>query len=153
MMKMRFHKSLEVRLANPAQILNDYRHQNDAIWNLCNTGKNISSQKVQSKFEVEARGNTNGLASRTLKTIVDRALEILRGPNGVNVQKIEVVGYETDSDDGKLMPIDLIADRYIQFIELDEPRENTDLLEGQRKQQILELYDKCADDFDSIFGK
>lgn len=153
MMKMRFHKSLEVKLANPAQILNDYRHQNDAIWNLCNTGKNINSQKIQSKFEVEARGNTNGLASRTLKTIVDRALEILRGPNGANVQKIEVIGYETDSDDGKLMPIDLIADRYIQFIELDEPRENADLLEGQRKQQILELYDKCSDDFDSIFGK
>lgn len=153
MMKMRFHKSLEVQLANPTQILNDYRHQNDAIWNLCNTGKSISSQKVQSKFEVAARGNTNGLASRTVKTIVDRALEILRGPNGENVKKIEVVGYETDSEDGGLIPIDLIADRYIQFIELDEPRENTDLLEGQRKQQILELYDKCADDFNSIFGK
>jgi len=153
MIKMRFHKSLEVKFANPAQILNDYHHQNDAIWNLCNTGKNISSQKVQTKFEVEAKGNSNGLASKPLKKIVDRALEILRGPNGANVKKIEVVGYETDSDDGKLMPIDLIADRYIQFIELDEPRENTDLLEAQRKQQILELYNKCSDDFDIIFGK
>ena len=153
MIKMRFHKSLEVQLANPAQILNEYRHENDALWNLCNTGKNIHSEKVQTKFEVAAKGSSNGLASKTLRTIVDRALELLRGPSGSNVKKIEVIGYESDSEDGGLIPIDLIADRFIQFIELDEPRENADLLESQRKQQIVELYDKCADDFDSIFGK
>lgn len=152
MMKMRFHKSLEVKFANPTQILDGYRHKNDALWNLCNAGKEISSQKIQTKFEVEARGNSNGLASKTLKRLVDRALEILHGPSGANVQKIEVVGYETDSDDSTLMPIDLIADRYLKYIELDEPRENNDLLENQRKQQILELYNNCKDDFDTIFG-
>lgn len=152
MLQMRFHKSLEIRLAHPSQILNDYRHKNDALWNLCNTGKKIHSEKIQTKFEVSARGGSNGLASNSLKIIVDRALEILKGPNGKNIERLQVVGYEKDSDDEGLEPIDLIADRLIKEIELDEPRENSDLLEYQRKTQITKLYNDCLVEFKEIFG-
>jgi hypothetical protein len=153
MLDMRFHKSVEVQFANPKQILNEYKHKNDAIFNLCTQGKNIHSEKVQAKFEVSVKGTSNGLASNSLKTMVDRVLEIAKGPNQENVKKLEVVGYESDSEEGGLTPIDLIADRFIHFIKLDEPRENSDLLEVQRQREIKELYKNCLDDFNAIFGR
>lgn len=153
MLKMTFHKSLELQVANPKQILEDYKHENDALWNVCSSAASVGSTRVNTKFEVAARGNTTGLTSRSLQTIVDRVLAVMRGPKGSNINKIIVEGYESDSEDNKLQPIDLIADRYLQFIELDEPRENVDLLESQRSKEIKDLYEKCKDDFDTIFGK
>lgn len=153
MLRMSFYKSIELKFANPSQILNEYTHKNDAIWNACDSAKSMNSKKVLTKFEVPARGNNIGLSSMTLREVIDRALKLLRGPKGNNVEKIEVYGYETDSEDNKLVPVDLIADRYLKEIILDEPRENTDLLQRQRYQQITELYEKCRPDFDEIFGK
>jgi len=153
MQNMTFHKSLLLEVANPKQIIKAYRHKNDALWNACSSGAKLGCTKVKALLSVDARGNTVGLSSLSLQTIVDRALSLFRGPLGDNIKKIQVEGYESDSDDNKLIPIDLIADRYIQFMELDEPRENTDLLENQRTAKILELYEDCVDDFDSIFGK
>ncbi len=153
MLDMRFHKSLEIQVANPKKILENYKHENDALWKICSSSSSISSTKVSTKFEVAANGNSTGLASRSLRSIVDRALEIIRGPLGANIKKLVVEGYESDSDDNKLQPIDLIADRYLKEIELDEPRENIDLLETQRSTEIRTLYDRCIRDFDAIFGK
>lgn len=153
MVKMRFHKSLEIQVANPKQILENYEHDNDALWKVCSVGSTLGSTKVSTKLEVAARGEITGLTSRSLQTMVDRALKILRGPKGDNIKRIVVEGYESDSDDNKLQPIDLIADRFLRFINLNEPRENSDLLENQRSQEIKNLYAKCIDDFDVIFGK
>lgn len=151
MLDMRFHKSLEIKIANPSEILKDYNHKNDALWNLFVDAKKIHSERVTTKYEVSARGHSTGLASNSLKSIVDRLLEIANGPHGKDVEKIEVVGYLQDSDEG-LAPIDLIADRFGAEIELDEPRENSDLLEFQRQSQIIALYKASISEFDEIFG-
>jgi hypothetical protein len=153
MLQMRFHKSLEVQLAQPTEILDELKHKNDAIFNLCSTGKTMHSERVQAKFEVMIHGGGNGLASNPLKTIVDRILDVAHGPNGKNVEKLIVVGYEKDTDDNGLAPIDLIADRLLREIELDEPRENSDLLEFQRQTQIEAIYKDSLDEFDQIFAK
>lgn len=153
MLKMRFHKSVELQIANPRQIIADYQHKQDALFNVCSSAASVGSTRLSTKFEVEAKKDGVGLTSRSVKELIDSVLRIFRSPQGDNIKKIQVVGYETDSEDDKLQPIDLIADRYLQQIELDEPRENTDLLEGQRSKQIKDLYLKCVDDFDIIFGK
>lgn len=153
MLKMRFHKSVELQIANPKQIIADYQHKQDALFNVCSSAASVGSTRLSTKFEVEAKKDGVGLTSRSVKELIDSVLRIFRSHQGDNIKKIQVVGYETDSDDEKLQPIDLIADRYLQQIELDEPRENTDLLEGQRSKQIKELYLKCVDDFNIIFGK
>jgi hypothetical protein len=153
MLKMRFHKSVELQIANPRQIIADYQHKQDALFNVCSSAASVGSTRLSTKFEVEAKKDGVGLTSRSVKELIDSVLRIFRSPQGDNIKKIQVVGYETDSEDDKLQPIDLIADRYLQQIELDEPRENTDLLEGQRSKQIKGLYLKCIDDFDVIFGK
>ncbi len=151
MLNMRFHKSLEVQLAQPTQILEELRHENDAIFNLCSTGKTMHSERVKAKFEVMIHGGGNGLASNPLKRMVNSVLDIANGPNGKNVEKLIVVGYEADSDDNVLEPIDLIADRLLKEIELDEPRENSDLLEFQRQTQIESVYKDSLDEFAQIF--
>jgi len=153
MLKMYFHKSIEIELANPTKILEVYQHENDALWNLCKTGSSINSTKVKTKFEVSAKNKSDGLASTSLRSIVDNALELLRGPKGENVEKLIVEGYEANTNDNKIKFIDLIADRYLKSISLIEPRENIDLLEEQRRSKIKELYESCIPDFDVIFGK
>lgn len=153
MLKMRFHKSIELQIANPKQIIADYQHKNEALFSVCNSAVSVGSTKLSTKFEVSVDKNSTGLTSKSVKELVDSALRIFRGPKGDNIKKIAVVGYETDNDDNKLQPIDLIADRYLKFIELDEPRENIDLLEVQRTKQIKDLYSECSNDFDIIFGK
>jgi hypothetical protein len=148
---MRFYKSLHVQIANPSKIMEEYKHRNDALFKICNTGQEFDSARVDSTFEVSAKGSKTGLNPKTLLSTVQRAMEILRGPNGANIEKLEVWGYEADSDDKRLQPIDLIADRYLQAIELEEPRQNSDLLEGQRLSQIQKVYENCLEDFEEIF--
>ncbi|MCX6316870.1 MAG: hypothetical protein NTW29_06250 [Bacteroidetes bacterium] len=152
-LQMRFHKSLEVQIAYPSEIIKEYKHKKDALWNLCSEGKAMHSERVHAKFEVMVHGGGNGLASNNLKSLVDRIRDVANGPNSRNVEKLIVVGYERDSDDGGLQPIDLIADRMLKEIELDEPRDNSDLLEWQRQNQIEKLYKSCLDEFKVLKGK
>lgn len=154
-MNMTMHKSFEFRIANPTAVLEAYKHKNDSISQACEQAQKIHSDKAIVKYEVSVKGNakyeTTGLAHQPLKRTVDRLLNLLRTPVGANIEKIEVGGYEQDSDDNRATFIDFVTDRYLKFIELDEPRENSDLLENQRKEKIKTLYNKCGKDFDSIF--
>ena len=152
LMDMRFYKSITIQVANPQDIIDSYRHRNDALFNVCSSAVNLDSKKVNFTFEVSARGNQRGLTPNRLTRTVNNVLEVVRGPLGNNVEKFEVKGYETDSDDNRLQTIDLIADRYLKYIELNEPRENSDLLEGQREHEIKRLYERCLPDFDIMFG-
>ena len=106
-------------------------------------------------FEATTKGKTKNesrsLANTPLNQILSNVFGIMRGPQGDNVEKVEVVGYEQDSDDSRQTAIDIVANRFLNFIELDEPRENTDLLEAQRKKQIKDLYAKCLTELDNIF--
>lgn len=123
LMEMRFYKSITIQVANPQEIIDNYRHKNDALYNVCSSAVNLESRKVNFTFEVSARGKQHGLAPSRLTRTVNNILEVVRGPMGNNVEKFEVRGYETDSDDNRLQTIDLIADRYLKHIELEEPRE------------------------------
>lgn len=76
---------------------------------------------------------------------------MLKTKSADNIQKVVVSGYELNME--KMTKVDLIADRYIGKITLDEPRENNDLLEKQRTQQIIALHEKSLKDLEEIFGR
>lgn len=145
-----FHKSIEVEIAKPDRIVADFEHQNNALFNAIESGRQLKSSKVFAKFEVEGRPNKGeGLANLSIRDILDNAAKLIQGRNNENVKKIVVSGYETGSR--SLKKIDLVADRYFKFITLDEPRENINLLENERAQQIIQLHANCEPDFDRMF--
>jgi len=146
-----FHKSIEVEIAHPEMITADFEHQNNALFNTIESGREIGSTKVFAKFEVEAKPNRRqGLSSISVREILDDAARLLQGRNRENIQKVVVSGY--DAGARKLKSIDLVADRYLKTISLDEPRENVNLLETQRTQQIIILFENCQADFDRMFS-
>lgn len=156
MLNMSMHKTLEIEVANPTELLKVYKHKNDAFFNFLNFGKKIQSGVFTLKYDIKLdrgkKSETTGLASQAMKEMVDNILEVSRTPQGELIEKLMVVGYEENSPT-KLSAIDLIGDRYIKYIELDEPMQNADLLEGQRKAQIIELYKTSSPELDKIFGK
>lgn len=146
-----FHKSIEVEIARPDRIVADFEHQNNALFNAITSGRELNSSKVFAKFEVEGRPTkgSEGLAAVSIRDILNDAARLMQGRNNENVKKVIVSGYETGSK--SLKKIDLVADRYFKFISLDEPRENINLLENERAQQILQLHARCEADFDIMF--
>lgn len=155
--KMNYYKSLDLKVANPKEILKEYNNKKkDALGKTMELIQELNSETFTGKFEVRSkRQGGKGLSSMTIREIVERTKQLLGTKGGSeNIKKLVVRGYAVDEEDNKekLEPIDLLVDRYIKEIKLTEPRENTDLLEGQRKQQIKELYKKCLPDFKLILG-
>ncbi len=146
-----FHKSIEIEIARPDRIVEDFEHQNNALFSAIESGRQLHSSKVFAKFEVEGRRQNRGegLFATSIRDILNEATRLMQGRNSENVKKVIVSGYEADVR--RLKKIDLVADRYIKFIQLEEPREQVNLLENQRTQQILELHSNCEVDFDGMF--
>lgn len=147
---MNFHKSVEIQIANPEKMMTEFKHKNGAVYHVCESANKFNSSRVFAKFEVEAKKTTKGLTTKTVKEVLKEVTSLLQGRSAENIQKVIVTGYENDIE--KLQKIDLIADRYIREIALDEPRENNDLLEKQRTDAILSLHKGCLNDLDAIFG-
>jgi len=155
MKKMDYYKSLEMQFSNPTELLKEYAHDNDALGKAIDLGKTIQSDKFTCKFEaLSKRQKGSGLSVRQLRDMVTNAIGLRNTKVGSqNIKKMVISGYATDDEGGeKIEPIDLIADRYISHILLNEPRENTDLLQGQRQQQIKKVFKECQEDFKILFG-
>jgi hypothetical protein len=144
MKKMDYYKSIEIQFANPTSLQKEYAYENDSLANAIELGKTFQSDKMTCKFEVKS----------TMRDIITKAKSLLKTEVGSkSLKKLTVFGYSKDEDGGeRLEPIDLLADRYIKHINLNEPAENIDLLEGQRKSEIKKLYKECLPDFKEIFG-
>lgn len=154
-MNMTVKKSVEFSIARPSQMIQEYNNKHGAVAESVKTGAELNSDRASSKFEVimsgKAKHQGKSLAVQPIGIMIDELNNLLLGKYRNNLEKFIVAGYEQDSDDNKISTIDLIADRYKAIIKLDEPRENTDLLEDQRKKQIKELYQKCKSDFKEMF--
>ncbi|MDI9342447.1 MAG: hypothetical protein QM534_17885, partial [Sediminibacterium sp.] len=148
---------IELKLTNPKQILvEEYASKTNALKDILNPIIQLNTETFTGKFEVRSkRQGGKSLNSKTIREISEDLLKLMGFKKGnENIHKVVVRGYSVDEDDyvEKLDPIDLIADRLIGKITLEEPLENTDLLQQQRKQQIKELYNKFLPHFNSILG-
>jgi len=147
---MDFHKSIEVQIAQPKKIISDLKHKNGALFNVCKSANELQSSRMFAKFEVEAKKESNGLLTKSIKEILSDITNLLKTKSSENIQKVIVTGYQNDVK--SLQKIDLIANRYIKHIKLNEPRANLDLLEKQRSTEIRELHNNCTPELDEIFG-
>ncbi len=154
-LNMSVKKSIEFKIARPSEIVSLYNDKHGAVAENVRIAVATHSDRVSAKFEVmmtgQAKHEGKNLAIKPVGVILSQLTQLMVGEHRANLEKLEVVGYEEDSEDNKLSAIDLVSDRYKKYIKLDEPRDNSDLLEGQRKKEIKELYQKCKTDFNAMF--
>lgn len=156
MLKMNYYKSIEVKFSNPNVLIKEFKHKNNAITKTIELTQELGTETFNGKFEVKSkRQGGNSLKSLTLRDMVSGFQNLMGSKAGRdNLKKLIVYGYAVDEDDSeRLEPIDLLADRYLKQFSLNEPRENEDLLQDQRKKKIKEVYKKCLPDFEIMLGK
>ncbi len=152
--RLDYIKSVEIEVSNPSEIEIADADKNEAMVSMISSGVRLGSTKVHAKFNVHSKSEKKGLLNQPVSSMVQFARKLLTSSNSPNIKKIIISGYDSDGEfPNKLEPIDLVADRYLKTIELNEPRENSDLLESQRSNSIKALHASCCADFDLIFAK
>ncbi len=156
MKQMNYYKSFEIKFSNPKSLIKEFDHENNPLSKTIEMSNALDSESFTGKFEVASKKQGGkGLANITMRDMITKVKKLLGTRSGKeNIKRVVVSGYATDPEEGveKLEAIDLLVDRYIKHIYLEEPRENSDLLETQRKQEIKSLYKKCLLDFKTMFG-
>ncbi|GEM_PF-4903652 len=112
----------------------------------------LNTTKLNISFSVNAtsKAELNPLeANRVISEIED---QINKDKQGV-LEHLTVYGYIDDGRDKRIDAIDLVTDRLKGEIELREPRLAENLLDLQRKTQIIGLYDSLEDEIIAIFKK
>lgn len=146
-------RSVEMKVANPSEIELSENEANSSLGQVISAGSTMGSTNVTTKFNITSRDKNEGLLRKSVDDILQKARTILLSDKHHNIQKLIVSGYDLDGENpNKLEPIDLITDRYLKTIELNEPRVNTDLLETPRTFAIKSLHTSCCQDFDEIIG-
>lgn len=160
--KMRYYKSIEVEIAEPNEVLQLFKDENDSIDNnpVLNNVKVQLEEGVANNSSIVVlkhsvyTGQPFGLShSRVVGFINAIRDKIIKSDKRKNVQKLIVVGYSEDVDVKRQEPIDLMGDVFKTSFWLNEPRINPDVQILPRKGEIKALYDKHQKDFISIFGK
>lgn len=147
-------KSLQIEVAHPKELELELKDETGAMSQMVSVASSLGFTQVSAKFNVTSREPSEGVLSKSFDDFIQKSKKLLSSESSQNVKKIIICGYDIDGESpNKLEPIDLVADRYLRTIDLNEPRENSDLLESQRTLAIKSLHLECCDDFNQIFKK
>ena len=151
LVNMDFHKSVEFEISAPKKMLKEFQHKNGAMAQIAEGAAELDSFTAVAKFEVASvKKGSKPLSQMAIKEVVDEVKHILTTPFSRNLEKVVLKGYEGDSR--KLSTLELIANRFEAFINLDEPRQNNNLLENQRRAEILRVHNDSETEYINIFG-
>ena len=162
MLNMDYYKRITVDLYNPSELINCF---NDATDSLAN---NLLKAQIQAgqqnnadtlRLEHIAMGkriNPMGLSRSLVKDVID-AVKVSIAENGhrQNIQKIEVLGYSVDIDNGKSTSkvIDLLADTFNEFFKIPDVQIQANIQLEDRKRGIETLYAKVLPEIRTIIGR
>lgn len=152
MINMTQYKQLEVAIANPVEIMNNELH-NEAL--ILATRQSVEAQSKRMTMVFNAgRSRVDGLRPSFVTSLIQSVERIIGQTQSRNVKKIKLAGYYMDPDEGmsKKTEIDFILDRYKAKITISEPSVLVDNQEEQRETAIVDLYRRCLDDLNEIFG-
>lgn len=124
MLNMDYYKRITVDLYNPSELIDCFNNATDSLANnLLKTQIQAGQQNNADTLRLEhiamgKRINPMGLSRSLVKGVID-AVKVSIAENGhrQNIQKIEVLGYSVDIDNGKSTSkvIDLLADTFNEF--------------------------------------
>lgn len=153
MIQMNFYKSIEIQIAQPDELINDFKDKNDSLKNILKFGKEINSNYLTIILDVKQRrkeGLFNNIVQRVTNTLMS-----LGGKKDDEdlIKKVEITGYENDPDDPNSNVksiVDLVLDKYKCTMAIEEKRILKDLQIQDRKTAIQELYNKNITEYKKI---
>jgi hypothetical protein len=153
MIQMNFYKSIEIQIAQPDILINDFKDKNDSLKNILKFGKEINSNYLTIILDVKQRrkeGLFNNIVQRVTNTLMS-----LGGKKDDEdlIKKVEITGYENDPDDPNSNVksiVDLVLDKYKCTMVIEEKRILKDLQIQDRKTAIQELYNKNVAEYKKI---
>jgi len=148
MMSMDYIKTLELKIAEPSQIRQEYLDENDAISNAIKTGSELKSDTMEVKFDIQAR-KLEGMPSQVINKILKSMGRIIDKNETSVIEKLKLTGYYNDpeSNDRKKDDIDMIFDRYKKTFDIYEPRIQQDPQTMEKCNSIYSRYLDCVEDF------
>lgn len=157
-MDMRFYKSVEVEIAYPGEVINEFNAENGSIEEgivaQLRSGIRNNAETVVLKQSVY-RGNKIGLSHGTVHEFIDLMLAriLTNTQKRKHLTKLEITGIPDDPDIKRQDPVDLVADVLRSEFMLDQPRLQADVQKLLRKGEIKALFQNLKPEFDVIFGK
>lgn len=153
MLKMSYYKSIEIQIAQPEELISDFKTKNDSLKNVLELGKEINSNYLTVKLDVKQR-RKEGLFNNVVQRITNKLMSLgTKTDEEDNIKKIEITGYEPDPDDPndkQKSIVDLVLDRYKTTINIEEKRILKDIQVSDRKEAIMDLYKKSVPEFKKI---
>ncbi len=151
MLNINIYKSLEVKIATPNQMIQEFRDENDALSGAIQAGMDLQSDTIDLKFDIRGRPLT-GMPSQYISQFM-RKINVLLGREEHIVEKFTMCGYYVDPDDnGNLIKdeIDFLLDRYKKTFNIEEPNVLSDPQTREKSNSLLNVYLNCRTDFDNI---
>jgi hypothetical protein len=159
LLKMTNYREVYAAFANPAEILQEYKDDNDSTLSMVKRylkdGLNSNSDKLIVNFATfSKKNNKTGLSRQRVMKFVNSVRYLLNGNQRKNVTALKVLGYFTDPDSPKSkQPINLIADTFNIFIRLTNVTLLEDLQLAERKSEIERLYSRHLPELKLIFKR
>ncbi len=150
MLDMRFYKHLEIKIAQPSELIEEYKGKNQSVKNTLKLGKDSHTDYLTLILDVKAR-RKEGLLDNFIQGFAAQFLGIGKKEDDDLIKQFTIKGYEID-EEGKNVPstIDLIMDRYKADFKIEEPRILQSIQSHERKQALEESYKACLPDFKKI---
>lgn len=150
-LRMKQINSFEIEIAQPERMI----AEDDSLENIAKSAKGSNSDKMLLKLSVNGNkkeGLFNGFVQKTINAFQKLSFEGNKG----SVTKLILHGTEQNPDnEDESIPsiIDMITDKFITYIEFEEPALSVDVQPFQRKQALKLAYDRNIDDFELILSK
>ncbi|MGV3630304.1 MAG: DUF6731 family protein [Bacteroidota bacterium] len=150
MLNINVYKTLEVKIATPTNMIQEFVDENDALSGAIRTGIELETDTIDLKFDIKGRP-IEGMPSQRISNLL-RRINILLGREEHLVEKLTICGYYLDPEDNHLIKdeIDFLLDRYKKTFTIDEPSVLNDPQTREKINSLLDVYLNCRTDFSQI---
>jgi len=141
MVRLKYYKELNVKLAKPQRLIKEFTEEKDALSYGINTLNELNSDSIDMTIKV-SRDNFHGMPSAKIQKLLNKAMAIINRSEEQIVEKFTVTGYYQDLEDQTVKDeIDILTDRFRTSFQIEEPRilENPQIIE--KCKLILKLYE------------
>jgi hypothetical protein len=146
MLSMDIYKTLEVEIATPSTIIDEYLEENDALTSVVRTSQQLNSDTVTLKFDIKGRP-IEGMPSQIISNLVRRVHRLFDHEEDL-VNKFKITGYYQDLENEVRSKdvIDLLLDRYQKTFNVEEPDVFSDPQTREKANALLNVYLECRNE-------
>lgn len=151
MLNMDIYKTLEVKIATPTSVIQDFLDENDAISSAITTAQLLNSDTVDLKFDIKGKP-INGMPNQVISNLIRKIQRLATTQDEKIIEKFTICGYYHDIEENvtKKETIDFLLDRYEKTFTIEEPNVLHDTQTREKIDSLFTVYWDCRNDFDVL---